>query len=196
MPSRLMLVRVTWVWQSNSPGSRWRPATSTASSPSSPGPTSTMRPPSISTSARAGEAPVPSKTSPPVSSVLVTGAAARSSRRLPAVFALAGPLRGQEVVGEADDVAPGVGDLDQPAGAQLAGLAEQGHAVGGQRLAGLPGVGHLQPQPRRRPRRPRGHVPGPHDQAGLLVAEPEADHPGVGEVELHPKAEAAGVEAL
>src|SRR5215218_6011817 len=199
MPSRLMLVRVTWVWQSNSPGSRWRPATSTASSPSSPGPTSRMRPSSTSRSASAGGAPVPSKTRPPRSSVLVIGGSlpgpGRSTRRLP-VLALAGPLGREQVVGQADHVAPGVGHLDQPAGAQLAGLPEQGHPGRGQGLAGRPGVGDLQPQPRRRPRRPRGHVTGPHDQAGLLVAEPEPDHPGVGEVELHPEPEPAGVEPL
>src|SRR5829696_9766545 len=197
MPIRSTLVRVTWVWQSNSPGSRWRPPTSTASSPSSPGPTSTIRPPSMSTSASAGGVPVPSKTTPPVSSVLVTGAArsARSSLRVP-VLALTGPLGGEQIVGEADHVAPRVGDLDQPAGAQLARLAKQGHPGRGKGLAGGAGVRDLQPQPRRGPGRPRGHVPGPHDQAGLLVAEAEADHPGVGEVELDPEAEPAAVEAL
>src|SRR5215207_8006971 len=199
MPIRSMLERVTWVWQSNSPGSRWRPPTSTASSPSSPGPTSRMRPSSTSRSASAGGAPVPSKTRPPRSSVLVIGGSlpgpGRSTRRLP-VLALAGPLGRQQVVGEADHVAPRVGDLDQPAGAELAGLAQQSHPGRGQGLAGRPGVRHLQPQPRRQPGRPRGHVAGPHDQAGLLVAEPEPDHPGVGEVELHPEPEPAGVEPL
>src|SRR5215218_5309882 len=132
-----------------------------------------------------------------MSSVLVTGAArpARSSLRLP-VLALAGPLGGEQIVGEADHVAPRVGDLDQPAGAQLAGLAEQRHPGGGQGLAGGAGVGDLQPQPRRGPGRSRGDVAGPHDQARLLVAEAEADHPGVGEVELDPEAEPAAVEAL
>src|ERR671917_25394 len=104
MPSRLMLVRVTWVWQSNSPGSRQRPPRSTASSPSRPGPTATTRPPSTTTSASAG----------------------------------AGPLGGEQVVGEADHVAPRVGHLDQPAGAQLAGPSEQAHPGGGQGLAGRP----------------------------------------------------------
>src|SRR5829696_2181173 len=195
MPIRSMLDRVTWVWQSNSPGSRWRPPTSTASSPSSPGPTPRMRPSSTSTSAAAGGAPVPSNTRPPQSSVLVMGPAVRSTRWLP-VLALAGPLGGQQVVGQADHVAPGVGDLDQPAGAELPGLTEQGHPGPGKGLAGGPGVRDLQPQPRRGPGRSRGDVAGPHDQAGLLVAEPEPDDPGVGEVELHPEAEAAGVEPL
>src|SRR4029450_9748095 len=195
MPSRLMLVRVTWVWQSNRPGSRWRPPTSTASSPASPGPTSPVRPSSTSTPAPAGGGAVPSKPSPPVSSVLLAGAArpARASLRVPGL-ALAGPLGGQQVVGEADHVAPRVGDLDQPAGAQLAGLAEQGHPGGGEGAAGGAGVGYLQPQPRRGPGRPRGHVPGPHDQARLLVAKAEADHPGVGEVELDPEGEPAPAE--
>src|SRR5262245_9865033 len=63
---------MTCVWQSNSPGSTARPAQSTRSSPSRPGPTSTMSPSSTTTSASARAAPVPSKTAPPANSILVT----------------------------------------------------------------------------------------------------------------------------
>src|SRR5580765_1600880 len=70
-----------WVWQSNSPGSNDRFATSTASSPSSDEPTSTIAPSATTTSPRNGLPPVPSNTKALRSTVRVGNPTSQSPRQ-------------------------------------------------------------------------------------------------------------------